>query len=82
MWKKRKNRLCRFNFTMKGLKIMKVQKITLIGLGLIPLCGFPKTTGELVYAIRAKGYTFRPKVFARGVYKIETRDPILNNGRC
>ena len=34
-----------------------------------------ETTGELVYAIRAKGYTFRPKVFARGIYKIETGEP-------
>jgi hypothetical protein len=34
-----------------------------------------ETTGELVYAIRAKGYTYRPKVFARGIYKIETGEP-------
>jgi len=38
--------------------------------------------GTNLLAIRAKGYTFRPQVFARGVYKIETGDPILKNGRC
>ena len=34
-----------------------------------------ESTGELVYAIRAKGNTFRPKVFAKGVYKIEAGEP-------
>lgn len=32
-------------------------------------------TGELVYAIRIRGNSFRPKVFAKGVYKIEAGEP-------
>lgn len=48
---------------IKGTKLPPVVKIT------------DETTGELIYAIRAKGYTFRPKVFARGIYKIETGEP-------
>ena len=34
-----------------------------------------EATGELVYAIRVKGYKFRPKVFAKGVYKVEAGEP-------
>jgi len=34
-----------------------------------------EATGELVYAIRAKGNNFRPKVFAKGVYKVEAGEP-------
>jgi hypothetical protein len=33
------------------------------------------STGELVYALRIKGETYRPKVFASGVYKIEAGEP-------
>jgi len=34
-----------------------------------------EATGELVYAIRAKGQSFRPKVFAKGLYRIEAGEP-------
>lgn len=32
-------------------------------------------TGELIYAIRAKENSFRPKVFEQGIYKIEVGEP-------
>lgn len=34
-----------------------------------------EANGELVYAIRAKENTFRPKVFTKGSYKIEVGEP-------
>jgi len=34
-----------------------------------------EATGELIYAIRAKENTFRPKVFEKGLYKIEVGEP-------
>jgi hypothetical protein len=34
-----------------------------------------EATGELVYAIRIKGNSFRPKVFAKGKYKVEAGEP-------
>ena len=34
-----------------------------------------EATGELVYALRIKGTRFRPKVFAKGVYRIEVGEP-------
>ncbi len=36
---------------------------------------YRERTEELVYAIRIRGNTFRPKVFAWGNYRIETGDP-------
>ena len=41
-----------------------------------------EATGDLVYAIRINGKTFRPKVFAKGVYKIEVGEPGTKNGKC
>ena len=32
-------------------------------------------TGEIVYTVRAKGETFRPKVFAAGAYTIRVGEP-------
>ncbi len=34
-----------------------------------------EATGELVYAVRIKDYSFRPKVFAKGKYTVETGEP-------
>ena len=34
-----------------------------------------EATGELVYAIRIKGNSFRPRVFAKGKYKVEAGEP-------
>lgn len=31
--------------------------------------------GELVYAVRAKGYSFKPKVYETGIYTIEAGEP-------
>lgn len=36
---------------------------------------FDDATGELVYALRALGPTFRPHVFAGGSYRVRVSDP-------
>ncbi len=52
------------------------QRLEITGTSLPPVVKITdEATGELVYAIRAKGYKFRPKVFAKGVYKIEAGEP-------
>jgi alkaline phosphatase D len=72
------------NYSRKALAWLPTLEIT--GTTLPPVVKITdETTGELVYAIRAKEFTFRPKVFAKGVYKIEAGEPgtdqwkVLNN---
>ena len=49
--------------SIEGIVLPPVVKIT------------DEATGDLVYAIRINGNKFRPKVFAKGAYKIEVGEP-------
>ncbi len=42
---------------------------------------FKQDTGELVFAIRIKGNTFRPKVYERSQYRVRVGDPDKNRWR-
>jgi len=72
------------NYSRKAVAWLPTLEIT--GTTLPPVVKVTdQTTGELIYAIRAKGYTYRPKVFVKGIYKIEIGEPetdkwkVLNN---
>lgn len=62
------------NYSRKAVAWLPTLEVT--GTSLPPVVKISEEkTGELVYAIRSRENIFRPKVFARGIYRIEAGEP-------